>query len=256
MTERSWDAGTYHRVSGPLVEMATKVLDRLPLDGDETVMDAGCGTGLVTTLLLERLPAGRVLAVDADASMIAKAREQLAPFGDRVTVEQVDLLALDLDGALDAVLSTATFHWILDHERLFARLFRALRRGGRLVAQCGGHGNIASVLRAADEAAALPQWSDRFVGWSRPSRFATAEETEALLRGAGFEEARCWLEPSPVVPDDPRAYLSTIAIGAHLQRLGDDEVERSAFLDEVLARLPDPVTVDYVRLNIDARKPA
>jgi len=238
-----------------MVEMARRVLDRLPLEGDEEVMDAGCGTGRVTALLLDRLREGRVLAVDADAAMVTSARETLAPYGDRVAVEQVDLLKLGLDAALDAVLSTATFHWVLDHDLLFANLFRALRPGGLLVAQCGGFGNIALVLRAADSAAALPQWSARFDGWSRPAVYATAEETEARLLHAGFQEIRCWLEPSPVVPDDPREYLGTIAIGAHLQRLGNDMSDRAAFLDEMLARLGAPVTVDYVRLNIDARRP-
>ena len=252
---RSWDAGTYHRVSGPMVEMATRVLDRLPLRGDETVMDAGCGTGLVTSLLLERLPQGRVVAVDADAAMVDKAREQLASFGDRVAVSQLDLLDLDMDADLDAVLSTATFHWVLDHQRLFVRLLRALRPGGMLVAQCGGFGNVGNVLRAADAAAALPAWADRFEGWTRPTRYATAEETADLLEAAGFVDVRCWLEPNPVTPEDPRAYLSTIVVGAHVQRVGDDEGERSAFMDEVMARLPAPVTIEYVRLNIDARKP-
>jgi trans-aconitate 2-methyltransferase len=260
VTGRTWDAGSYHRVSGPMVEMAAKVLDRLPLQGDEDVMDAGCGTGRVTAMLLDRLPDGRVLAVDADPAMVASARETLAPYGERVAVEQVDLLKLGLDAALDAVLSTATFHWVLDHDLLFANLFRSLRPGGRLVAQCGGFGNISSVLRAADEAASLPRWSARFDGWSRPSLYATAEETEGRLAHAGFVDVRCWLEPNPVVPDDPRAYLGTIAIGAHLQRLDDGDGdggaagERAAFLDEVLARLPEPVTVDYVRLNIDASR--
>ena len=253
---RTWDAGSYHRVSGPMVEMALRVLDRLPLQGDEDVMDAGCGTGRVTELLLERLPNGRVLAVDADPAMVAAAREVLAPYGDRVAVEQVDLLKLGLEEALDAVLSTATFHWILDHDLLFGNLFRALRPEGQLVAQCGGFDNISSVLRAAEGAAALPRWSDRFEGWSRPSLYATADDTRDRLLAAGFDDVRCWLEPNPVVPEDPREYLGTIAIGAHLQRFGEDEqAERDAFLDEVLARLPEPVTVDYVRLNIDARRP-
>ena len=237
-----------------MVEMARKVLDRLPLQGDEVVLDAGCGTGRVTALLLERLPSGRVLAVDADEAMVRACRETLAPFGDRVDVCHVDLLALDLVDAVDAVLSTATFHWVIDHDALFATLWRALRSGGRLVAQCGGAGNIVSVLRAADDATSLPRWSARFDGWVRPTVYATAEETAERLARAGFVDVSCWLEPNPVVPDDPRSYLGTIAIGAHLQRL-DGESDRAAFLDEVLARLEAPVTIDYVRLNIDARRP-
>jgi trans-aconitate 2-methyltransferase len=265
MTGRSWDAGAYHRVSGPMVEMAMRVLDRLPLRGDEHVMDAGCGTGRVTAALAERLPEGHVLAVDADPAMVAAARQALAPYGERVTVQQADLLQLDLDEAVDGILSTATFHWVLDHDRLFANMRRALRPGGHLVAQWGGFGNVASILRAADEAASLPPWRDRFEGWSRPTLYATADDTRDRLLAVGFDDVRCWLEPNPVVPDEPREYLAAIVLGAHLQRLAGDgagsesgpagDAEQSGFLDEVLARLSEPVTVDYVRLNVDARRP-
>jgi trans-aconitate 2-methyltransferase len=235
--------------------MGRKVVDRLPLDGDETVLDAGCGTGRVTLALLERLPEGRVLAVDADPAMVDRARQALADHGDRVEVRQADLLELGLAAEVDAVLSTATFHWVLDHAGLFAQLFLALRPGGRLVAQCGGHGNIASVLAAADAVGAQGPWAARFAGWSRPSQMATAEETAARLTAAGFVDVRCWLDAEPVVPDDPRAYLATINLGAHLQRLDADD-DREAFLDRVLERLPAPVTIDYVRLNLDARRPS
>lgn len=136
---RDWDAATYDRVSGPQVEWARGVLDRLALEGDETVLDAGCGSGRVTALLIERLPQGTVIAVDAAPSMVAKARASLGDAGD---VRQLDLAALDLDAEVDAVFSNAVFHWIADHAALFARLYAALRPGGRLVAQCGGAGNV------------------------------------------------------------------------------------------------------------------
>lgn len=251
---RRWDAASYHRVSGPMEVMGAKVLDRLPLVGNEVVLDAGCGTGRVTRLLLDRLPDGEVLAVDADAAMVAGCRATLADFADRVSVRQADLLDLGLDTEVDAVLSTATFHWVLDHDRLFAQLFRALKPGGRLVAQCGGAGNIASILGAADAVGAAGPWADRFEGWVRPSLMATAEETKARLAAAGFEEVDCWLEPAPQVPDEPREYLRTVNLGAHLHRL--DEPDHDAFVDAVVARLPEPVTIDYVRLNLDARRPA
>ena len=233
--------------------MAERVLDRLTLAGDETVIDAGCGTGRVTALLLDRLPQGRVLAMDADADMVRKAKEELSPFGDRVELSQADLLALDLAEAADAVFSTATFHWVLDHDLLFRNLWRALRPGGALVAQCGAAGNIVSVLDAADQAAAAPEWSHRFEGWSRPMLYATPEATEERLEGAGFVDVRCWSEPNPVVPDNPREFLGTIVLGAHVERLEADH--RDAFLDQVMSELGDPVTIDYVRLNVDARRP-
>jgi trans-aconitate 2-methyltransferase len=252
---RRWDAASYHKVSGPMEAMGAKVVDRLPLEGDEVVLDAGCGTGRVTALLCERLPRGRVIAVDADAAMVAACRATLGEQVDsgRVEVRQADLLSLDVGEPVDAVLSTATFHWILDHDALFARLFAVLRPGGLLVAQCGGHGNLATVLGAADEVAAAGPWASRFEGWTRPSKMATAEETAARLEAAGFVDVRTWLEPAPQQPDDPAEYLRTINLGAHLHRL--DEPDHAPFVARVVEKLGDPVVVDYVRLNLDARRP-
>ena len=224
----SWDATTYDAVSDPHVKWAEAVLERLPLRGDETVLDAGCGSGRVTELLIERLPRGTVIAVDGDANMVAKARERL---GARADVEQQDLLELRVDDPVDAIFSNAVFHWVPDHDRLFARLHAALRPGGRLVAQCGGHGNIAKV---------------REISGPGPWLYATGEETEARLRAAGFREARAWLEPWPVVPPEPRAFLATVC----LRTVPDGE--REAMVERVLANLGDPPTLDYVRLNIDA----
>jgi trans-aconitate 2-methyltransferase len=224
----SWDATTYDVVSDPHVKWAEAVLERLPLRGDERVLDAGCGSGRVTELVVDRVPHGKVIAVDGDANMVAKARERL---GGRAQVEQQDLLALALAEPVDAVFSNAVFHWVPDHDALFRRLHAALKPGGRLVAQCGGHGNIAKV---------------REISGPGPWLYASGEETEERLRAAGFHDARAWLEPWPVVPPEPRAFLATVC----LRTVPEDE--REAMVERVLANLGDPPTLDYVRLNIDA----
>lgn len=248
---RAWNADAYHRVSGPQVAMAAAVLDRLELRGDETVLDAGCGSGRVTRLLLERLPRGRVIAVDASPAMAARAREELREVA-RVAVREADLTRLRVAPGerVDAVFSNATFHWVLDHEALFAALAGALRPGGRISAQCGGEGNVAGVQAAALQAAADTGLGHRFAGWPRPWNFAAPGATEARLRAAGFEDVRCWLQSWPVTPEEPRAYLQTVCLGPHLERLADDEHER--FLDAVMARLGERPLLDYVRLNIVA----
>ena len=252
MATRDWNADVYHRVSGPQVAMAAAVLDRLKLRGDETVLDAGCGTGRVTRLLLERLPHGRVIAVDASAEMVARAREELA--GLPADVRQADLaeLVLAAGESVDAVFSNATFHWVPDHDALFAALAAALRPGGRMSVQCGGAGNVAGVHAAALQAAADSGLGHRFAGWPGPWNFAGPEQTEARLLAAGFTDASCWLQAWPVTPDEPRAYLETVCLGPHLERLADDERER--FLDAVMVRLGERPLLDYVRLNIVARR--
>jgi trans-aconitate 2-methyltransferase len=250
MPARQWNARRYHRVSGPLEEMGREVLARLPLRGDETVLDAGCGTGRVTAFLVDHLPRGRVIAVDADAEMVRLARQNLGP---AVDVRLADLTELALERRVDAVFSTATFHWISNQQRLYQRLFANLVPGGRLVAQCGGAGNIARVLEAAARAGRRTPFADHFRGWERPSRFPSPEETRKALERAGFAEVRCWLEPRPVVPDDPVTYLATISLGPHLERLPAGE--RRRFVEQVAGSLPHPVSIDYVRLNLDAFRP-
>jgi trans-aconitate 2-methyltransferase len=246
---RDWDAATYHRVSGPQVEMAGAVLDRLDLRGDETVLDAGCGSGRVTLMLLERLPRGRVVAVDQAASMVEHAREALPP--DRATVLQASLTELVLDSPVDAVFSNAVFHWVPDHDELFARMFAALRPGGRMVAQCGGEGNVARFHQAAREAAAEEPFARWLEGWKGPWNFAGPSLTAERLERAGFEAVQTWLEPYPVVPDDPGDYLRTVCLGYHLERLPEEL--RDAYTEAVLERADREL--DYVRLNIVARRP-
>lgn len=251
---RDWDADAYHRVSGPQVAMAAAVLDRLDVRGDETVLDAGCGSGRVTRLLLERLPRGRVIGVDASPEMVGRAREELSG-DDRADVRLADLAALRLQAGehVDAAFSNATFHWVPDHDALFARLHAALRPGGRLSAQCGAEGNVAAMHATALQAAADAGLGAQFEGWPRPWNLAGAQQTEQRLRRAGFEDVRCWTQTWPVEPGEPRTYLQTVCLGPHLERLEPGEHER--FLDAVMARLGERPVVDYVRLNIVARRP-
>ncbi|MDX6688941.1 MAG: trans-aconitate 2-methyltransferase [Solirubrobacteraceae bacterium] len=248
---RDWNADEYHRVSGPLVEMAVKVLDRLTLRGDETVLDAGCGSGRVTQLLLDRLPRGRVIAVDSSPDMVKRARAEL---GDRADVREADLAQLRLQPGeqVDAILSTATFHWVPDHDALFGSLAAALLPGGMLVAQCGGKGNVAGVHAAVLDAIADAGLDERFAGWPGPWNFASPEATQQRLHAAGFDEAECWLEPWPVTPPDPHAYLETVCLGPFLERL--DGAEQRRLVDAVLVRLGEQPTLDYIRLNIVARR--
>jgi trans-aconitate 2-methyltransferase len=245
---RDWDAATYDRVSEPQVAMARRVLDRLPLEGHETVLDAGCGSGRVTQMLLDRLPRGRVVAVDSAPSMVEHARRALDPA--RASVLEADLAELELARPLDAAFSNAVFHWIDDHPALFGRLRAALRPGAWLVAQCGGRGNVARFHAAAKQAALAPPFAPYLAGWEGPWNFAGPEETAERLRAAGFEAVETWLEPYPVSPADPTGYLRTVCLGYHLERLPEEL--RATYVEAVHAR--SHAELDYVRLNIVARR--
>jgi trans-aconitate 2-methyltransferase len=202
----------------------------------------------VTELLADRLRDGRVVALDASPSMIQEARGRLARFGDRVAYVVADLgqpLPLGPLAPVDAILSTATFHWVADHDALFGNLAAVLRPDGRLVAQCGGVGNIASIQ------AVLATIGD---GWLGEAHFETPEATERRLAAAGFVDIQTWLQPEPTrfESGEPfETYLRTVVLGGHMARL--PAAERSSFVAEVAARLGEPL-IDYVRLNIVARR--
>jgi trans-aconitate methyltransferase len=255
---REWDAATYHRVSDPQFTWGKRVLARLPLTGEETVIDAGCGSGRLTAELAGRLPKGHVLAVDRSMNMVDQARTNLTPFGDRVEVRCVDLAEFVSERPVDAVFSTATFHWIADHDRLFTSVHACLRPGGRLVAQCGGAGNLSRFRAYADEVARraefAPAFTDFHAGWNYP----TAEATSERLTRAGFVDVACSLEDAPTPFADEaafRAFTRTVVLRAHLARFAD-EAQREAYFDAVVERAAKagPFTLDYVRLNIDARR--
>lgn len=246
---REWDAETYDAVSDPQFEWGIEVLERLDLRGDETVLDAGCGSGRVSAELLKRLPRGRLIAVDGSEAMIAKARERL---GEGVEYVVADLAELTPAEPVDLVFSTATFHWITDHDRLFGHLHQALKPGGRLVAQCGGQGNVAAYAEAIVRAMARPRFARHFEGMDGMWNFAAPDETEARLRAAGFSEARCRLQPKPVTPARPLEFAMTVTLGPHLALL-PDELKRP-FAEAVLEEADEPLRLDYVRLNIEARR--
>ncbi|HTX44930.1 MAG TPA: methyltransferase domain-containing protein [Solirubrobacteraceae bacterium] len=246
---RDWDAATYDRVSDIQFTWALEQLERLELNGDEVLVDAGCGSGRVTSLLADRLPRGRVYGVDVAPSMAAHAAEAL---GDRATILCQDLVALDLPEPVDVAFSNATFHWIKDHDALFAALHRSIKPGGRLLAQCGGKGNINRFRTLADSVAAEEPFDHYFTDWHGPWNYAGDGETAERLLGAGFTEAECWLEPRPVTPAEPRAFVQTVCLVRHLDLLPDEL--RGPFIDRVLARAGEPLVLDYVRLNLSARR--
>jgi trans-aconitate 2-methyltransferase len=245
--QRDWDAETYDRISDVQLGWALEQLERTELRGDEVVLDAGCGSGRVTAELVRRVPHGRVYGVDVSNSMAEHAR---AALGSRATILCQDLVELDLPERVQVVFSNATFHWIHDHDALFAALARATAPGGRLVAQCGGRGNIDAFRDTADAVAAEEPFAPHFENWRRPWNYASAEETAARLGQAGFADVHTWLEPKRVEPT--RAFVKTVCLIRHLDALPEEL--SNAFVDRVIERCGQPLVLEYVRLNMSGRR--
>jgi len=257
---REWNSEVYQRVSAPQFSWGKKVLDRLPLRGDETVLDAGCGTGRLTGELLARLPQGRAVALDLSANMLRAARRGLEPrFAGHVWFVVADLQQLPFDAAADGIFSTAAFHWIKDHERLFRSLHGVLRPGGWLEAQCGGGPNLAVLLRRAQALISIPPLERFFSGWQSPWEYASPETTSERLRRAGFSEISTGLEPAPVLlagAQEYREYLANVIFHRHLERIGEPGL-RKHFLDDLTRQSSEddpPFLLDYWRLNLSGRK--
>lgn len=243
-----WKAEEYDHQAAPHEEWSDQILARLDLKGDESVLDAGCGTGRLTKRLVERLPNGHVIGVDASAAMLAKAREHL---GEDADLRQSDLTKLELDVKVDAVYSSAVFHWIQDHEALFRSLHGVMRPGAALEAQCGGQDNIAEIERALDALSGDERFSPYLRGDTHGMNFASVGDTQSRLAEAGFSDVCVWTQPWPVKPPDPRGYVSTVILPWHLDRL--PQHLHTEFIDAVVGSAPRPLIVNYVRLNISAR---
>lgn len=259
MTE--WNAASYHKVSGPQTSWGQKVLNRLQVNGDERAIDAGCGSGRLTGELMERIPNGRLIAIDRSWNMLMTARANLRPvLGSRVSFVQVSLPDLPFAGWADLVFSTATFHWVKDHPALFAGILKALRSGGRLHAQCGGGPNLRRAHELGEQIMHSSEFERFFGDWRGPWEFANAEVTAARLKEAGFVDVETSLEEAPTTlatEADYREFVTTVIYHRHLDRLPEAPL-KPAFIDrvtELAAKEPVPYTLDYWRLNLQAKKP-
>lgn len=261
MSSREWNADLYHRISAPQVSWGKKVLGRVHLRGDEHVMDAGCGTGRLTRDLLEGLPHGRVTAVDVSQNMLRNAEKHLVPqFGERVQFVHTDLQHLPFDRQFDGIFSTASFHWIKDHSQLFAGLFRALKPGGWLVAQCGGSGNLGKFLARVDRVLASEPYREPMAGFAFPWEFADNVTCARRLRCAGFSDVETSLEEAPTRFSNAaefEQFVASVILRQHLDYLPNPSM-RQHLLDEVTAQSAQddpPFLLDYWRLNMKARRP-
>jgi len=260
-SSHEWDASAYHQISGPQASWGEKVLSRLNLTGDETILDAGCGTGRLTAGLLDNLPRGRVLALDISQNMLKGARSHLGPRGHaKLHFVCADLGILPFCNSLDGIFSTASFHWVLDHARLFQNLFMSLRPGGWLVAQCGEARNLNRLRNRIREIARTPPYANFLSKFGEPWFFSDAEGAYSRLKEAGFVDIETSAEPASTPFENSAHYtefVRTAIVHRHLSRLPGVELRQSFLQDlaEQAAQDDPPFELDYWRLNLKARKP-
>jgi SAM-dependent methyltransferase len=246
-----WNAQDYAANAGFVPALGNAALALLDPRPGETILDLGCGDGVLTKRIAEA--GAQVLGVDASDTMLAAAREL------GLTVAQADGQALPFDARFDAVFSNAALHWMPDQPAVAAGVFRALKPGGRYVGECGGFGNIAAIRTALRAVLGAHGFSPDSGGGQT---YLTAEAFAAIHAAAGFTDFAAQIIPRPTpLSTGIRGWLKTFRAG-FLDEAGVPETARAGVIDEVEALLAPALrdaagnwVADYVRLRWQARKP-
>jgi trans-aconitate methyltransferase len=254
-----WDATAYDKLSDPQFSWGMKLLATLPLRGNETILDAGCGSGRLTEELLKSLPTGRVVALDLSGNMLQAAQERLAWAGKRVLFQRCDLSNFRLPEPVDGIFSNAAFHWVPDHDSMFPALFRALKPGGWLIAQFGGEGNLAKLKSRTRELCNVEPFVQYMKEFSDGAHYETEVTTRHRMESAGFVEAETARHPEPVHfsdGDSMKMFVSKVNLHRYLAALPDELSEQFAVrVVEMAAKDDPPYTLDYLRLTIRGKRP-
>ena len=247
-TSQTWDPESYARNARFVSDLGAPVLELLAPRAGERILDLGCGDGVLTAKLAAM--GCRVVGVDASAAQV-QATEILGAEAYVVNGEQ-----LDFNSEFDAVFSNAALHWMRDPDAVIAGVWRALRPGGRFVAEMGGHGCVETIQRALIQALDC-----RGINGQAPNPwyFPTVEDYSARLTNCGFTINYIALIPRPTpLPGDVTAWLETFAQNFTATLAPG---ERPAYLAEVQQALRPKLcdaegqwTADYVRLRFAAVK--
>jgi trans-aconitate methyltransferase len=246
---QTWDPERYARSARFVSDLGMPVVDLLAPRPGERILDLGCGDGVHAAKLAAM--GCEVVGVDASEAQVAAARKL------GVDARVVSGEALQFRDEFDAVFSNAALHWMLRADLVIAGVWRALRCGGRFVAEMGGHGNV-ETIRAALVGALHRRGIDgeSLVPWF----FPMVEDYSARLRKAGFIISYISLFPRPTpLPGDVTSWLETFAedfLGAL------PPAERPGYIEEVREVLRPTSCdangnwiADYVRLRFAAWKP-
>jgi trans-aconitate 2-methyltransferase len=286
----SWDARTYDQVSYLVqYKWGQQVLEWRKWHGDEIVMDAGCGSGLLTKQLARRVPRGKVYAVDIDSNMIKQAKNNLQLF-DNVEIIQSSFTDIRLPQKLDVIFSNSALHWVQDHRKAFRTFWDMLKSmnsnnknknkdtavssnnagnisSSQLLIQCGGYGNLQQIITLLERITLLDQFRAYFTNWKQSWYFAKPDDTDKLLKEIGYVNAKVYLNRDCVILTNRRIYsrfIKTVVAKPYLDRLSLDNGDKlrtaflKLFLDEVdrnSSKLKSRWLLDFVRLNIVAHRP-
>ncbi|HKO40853.1 MAG TPA: methyltransferase domain-containing protein [Nitrososphaeraceae archaeon] len=261
-----WDASTYDRISDAQESWGHEIIEYRKWKGNEVVLDAGCGSGRTTKILLMKVPEGKVIAVDSDLSMIRFAKENLVKFSN-IEFIQIDISEIELEEKVDVIFSNATLHWILNHKKVFQQFWQILKPDGQLLIQCGGHRNLAKTLSIFNKVSESKEFNTYFCNnkqddiWNQTWYFAKKEDTERILQEIGFRNIQVFLEDREAKFTNKEEYflfIKTIVLIPYLKYLPNDMLKDKftiSIVEEIETNAKElQWKLDYVRLNINAIK--
>ena len=243
-----WSAETYATHARFVSDLAGPVLEWLAPQAGERVLDLGCGDGVLTAELARR--GISVLGIDISDSLLKAAADR------GVETRHMDGQNLPFDGEFDAVFSNAALHWMSNASAVIEGVFRALKPGGRFVAEFGGHGNVAAVTTAM-RATAWRRGGDAAL--AGPWFFPSVAVYREMLEERGFRVVRIGLFPRPTpLASGMIAWLRVFRRPFFAQFGADEDVVLSEVEELLAPSLRDAKgnwTADYVRLRVEAVKP-
>ncbi len=264
MTNYQWNPADYEKNSSQQQLWARELIAKLNLQGDEKVLDVGCGDGKVTAEIAGRLPHGSVLGIDKSGEMIALAQQRHGvATHPNLHFQVADASHLPFHGEFSLVFSNAALHWVRDHRPVLQGIARSLQPGGRILLQMGGQGNAVHIIAAIDEQMALDPYAPYFADFFFPFGFHGPDEYALWMGEAGLKPLRVELIPKDMVHNGLsglKGWLRTTHLLPYTQYL--PEALREPFIAQVaeayLARFPlddqDLAHVRMVRLEVEAIK--
>jgi len=251
----TWQPQAYAVYSHGQTVWAKELIEKIGINGDESILDVGCGDGKITDYL-SALTQGKVVGVDLNADMIAFAQ---ATF-ERAIFMQMDAQKLEFEERFDIVFSNAALHWVSNHEAVVSGIYRALKPGGKAILQMGGYGNAHEIFDALESV--VSEFLEYFDGFVSPYTFCSDSTYEQLLENAGFSRYRAELIPKDMIHTDTvafRGWLETTWF-PYIQRIPEEmrEVFIRRWMEAYITLHPldegGRIHISMIRLEIKAEK--